>query len=714
MFKKNCKCKTKICKCGKRKIRGGLLSTSHDAQRNIEIAEEKLGIYKFDDNSNIYCFSDIEGNMPDELNKLMFKYDPKKEIYNPLPIKKNVFVFTGDLIDRGKYSIRNLQKMLKLKQYYPHDIILICGNRDLNKIRMYHECSIDYIEKNILDIKNVKERPQDINEIISKLKSMDKENIEFKNSMVVIASNINIKGIVNDFTTITEEGKEVKIKPSNDGKVDDVFKLSYADDLTRIPKMYSYTLGSVEQVKFFKEEFIEIFKLDKTIFDNNDELLYKLIAMMNMVMGKEWYNLPNELEQYNALYIKYLQKCHIIASFTIKDKLCIASHSGIPYYDDKKEGGVKHFYIPSEIGLEKPILEENNIENIKKINVNFNTFINGVLLNKYVDNYTHDQYKKYVAMSATCGNIDITETLKLTSEASPVVSSLVITKNDNGIITTVYDKRDISLKNLIVKDTDTKIKKIYNIYGHVPTGLLPTVRMNEDDNLTSYHIGLDISRAENGGGISNKLSFVYLKITDNDDTLTGKTITTLPYDKVIKVIKGKDQQNLQKDETIKTGINIEYKDLDINTYFDNKIIEEKYHTYVNPKEGEEKKPPKPIDGLLYLYTIDNKTFYGMHGYILVKYEVDEVGQTSKLITVSKSSKSPSSKSPLSSNVSKPQSPIVGGGKKNKTYTKSDKRFMNGKRQMVIYLGKRGCEYVKTAGEYVSLTKFIKAINKNKK
>jgi hypothetical protein len=40
--------------------------------------------------------------------------------------------------------------------------------------------------------------------------------------------------------------------------------------------------------------------------------------------------------------------------------------------------------------------------------------------------------------------------------------------------------------------------------------------------------------------------------------------------------------------------------------------------------------------------------------------------------------------------------------------------MNGKRQMVIYLGKRGCEYVKTAGEYVSLTKFIKAINKNKK
>lgn len=702
MFRKSCKCKTKICKCGKRKIRGGLLSTSHNAQRNIEFAEEKQGIYKFDDDSNIYCFSDIEGNMPDELNKLMFKYDPEKEIYTPLSIKKNVFVFTGDLIDRGKYSIRNLQKMLKLKQYYPHDIILICGNRDLNKIRLYHECSIDYIEEKILDIKNVKGRPQDINKIITLLESMDKEKIKFKNSMEVIASNINIKGIVNDFTTIDK----LKIKASNNGKVDDVFKESYADDLTRIPKMYSYTLGSVEQVKFFKEEFIEIFKLDKTIFDNNDELLYKIIAMMNMVMGKKWYNLPDELEQYNALYIKYLQKCHIIASFTIKDKLCIASHSGIPYYDDKQEGGVKHFYIPSEIGLEKPILEENNIENIKTINNNFNTFIDDVLLNIYMNNYTHDQYKKYIAMSAACGNIDITNTLKLTSEASPVVSNLVITKNDNGKITTVYDKRDISLKNLIVNDTDTKIKKIYNIYGHVPTGLLPTVRKNEDDNLTSYHIGLDISRAENGGGISNKLSFVYLKITEKDDTLTGKTITKLPYD----LVENKDE-TLQKYETIETTINtIEYQDLNIDNYFENKRVVNNYLTYDNVKEGVNPKTKIPVNGL-YLYTTDNKTFYGMHGYILVKYEVGEVGQTSKLITVSKS---PSSKSPSSSKVSKQQSLIIGGGKNNKTYTKSDKRFMNGKRQMVIYLGKRGCEYVKTAGEYISLVKFIKAINKNKK
>jgi hypothetical protein len=49
----------------------------------------------------------------------------------------------------------------------------------------------------------------------------------------------------------------------------------------------------------------------------------------------------------------------------------------------------------------------------------------------------------------------------------------------------------------------------------------------------------------------------------------------------------------------------------------------------------------------------------------------------------------------------------------KTYAKSAKRFMNGKKQMVIYLGKRGGEYLKVKGEYMSLVKYIKIANKKK-
>jgi hypothetical protein len=57
--------------------------------------------------------------------------------------------------------------------------------------------------------------------------------------------------------------------------------------------------------------------------------------------------------------------------------------------------------------------------------------------------------------------------------------------------------------------------------------------------------------------------------------------------------------------------------------------------------------------------------------------------------------------------------IEGGASKKKTYTKSVKRFMNGKKQMVIYLGKRGGEYLKVKGEYISIVKYRKTANKKK-
>jgi hypothetical protein len=728
MFRKNCKCKTKICKCGKRKIRGGV-----DEGEVAIKSDHDLGYYMLDD-KDVYCFSDIEGNMPKELKDLIELDSSKK--FEPVNIEtklseKKAIVFTGDLIDRGANSIRNLWNMNQLKINNPTNVILVCGNRDLNKIRMYHECCIPYIEDNIFTLNN---NSKTINEIFDLLDSKDflEDCNIFKNISSEIAENINIPLLVNPHAEYKKIRNTTSVPP-NDRKTFDLnFRISYRNDIYRIKDIYENTLGSLNQIKFFKDEFEEIFEInfgfDSNSFkddnftkefnfnDNKYKKLLKFIAMMNMVMGKIWDNgiLPECLKPYNGLYISYLQGCHIMAVFTKGVKLCFVSHSGVPYHSDS-DVNKTGFYIPSEIGSKINLNIKNNksdnIELIKGLNEPFYDFIR-----KNGNDYKGYEYKKYIAMSAACGDIDING--PLTSEASPVVSNLVITRNDQGKITTVYDKRDISLKNLIVKETDKEIKKIYNIYGHVPTGLLPTVRKNEDDNLTSYHIGLDISRAENGGGISNKLSYVYLKITEKDDTLTGKTITNLPYD---KVIKEKDQQNLQKYETIKTGINIEYQDIDIDTYFKNKRVENNYHTYENPKEGEEKKPLTPIDGLLYLYTIDNKTFYGMHGFILVKYfnykELpNELPKPSSKLTQSKSPKSLKVLTKINKLNPLPPSvkPHIIGGKNNKTYTKSNKRFMNGKRQMVIYLGKRGCEYVKTAGEYVSLTKFIKAINKNKK
>ena len=71
------------------------------------------GTYTFTDDYNIYFFffSDIEGNMPYGIRNLMFDADDTSKT-----LGNEVIVFTGDLIDRGEYTIRNLQRMLALKK----------------------------------------------------------------------------------------------------------------------------------------------------------------------------------------------------------------------------------------------------------------------------------------------------------------------------------------------------------------------------------------------------------------------------------------------------------------------------------------------------------------------------------------------------------------------------------------------------------------------
>ena len=78
-------------------------------------------------------------------------------------------------------------------------------------------------------------------------------------------------------------------------------------------------------------------------------------------------------------------------------------------------------------------------------------------------------------------------------------------------------------------------KNRYNIFGHQPSGLLPYMYKVTNDDIFSYHLDLDISKAENIGGISNKISYVYLKITKDEDLLIGKTVSGLPYKNVNKV-----------------------------------------------------------------------------------------------------------------------------------------------------------------------------------
>jgi hypothetical protein len=601
------------------------------------------GVYSYGDENSICFFSDIEGNMPNGIRELMF--DTGKTGDTPKTLVNEVIVFTGDLIDRGEYTIRNLQRMLALKEGNPNNVILICGNRDVNKIRMYHECHIQAIEDMILKSEN-----KDINAILGELQKIDRV---FTNKLDSIKEIIDIKGI----------------NGPNDDRPD--FSKIYSDDLSRITKMYSNTLGSPKQIEFFKAEYEVLFKIsfgiDKDFWDDKNKVidkhtdanynrLLKFIAMMNMIMGKVWNEgeLPDVLAPYNGLYIKYLQQCHIMASITIGTKLCIVSHAGIPY--EEKRG----FYIPTEIGnISTGSIDYNG--NIIGLNRAYSNFIERIKGGDRNDK----EYKKYVAMSANCDTLAI-ENKDFSAYASPIVSQKDLDE--------VKQKKDF---NLDVFRTNSE-KLIYNIYGHQPTGLLPYISRvisNRDRGINetfSYHIDLDISKAEDNF-VSNKESYVYLRITKDSDMLFGKTVSEKIYhsiqEKELQKAPVKVLDNLTM--TIGKGIDINYdKDSEMNSLesYCNNVLQASYTTQV-----QNKKETGTFTSTL--FTVDNNKYYGSFSWTLVEYNKTVKGGRSKV------------------------------GKAAKAYVKSIKRFLYGKRKMVIYLGKRGGEYVKVKGEYMSLAKF---------
>lgn len=657
-------------------------SQPHKPQEQLH--DENLGIYKFTNDTTVYCFSDIESNMPDEIKDLMFSPSGNIE-YTPLNLTaaNKAIVFTGDLIDRGAYTVRNLLNMLKLKKGNAENVILICGNRDINKIRMYHECYIEDIDEMILKKGNGLEKIEDI---IMVLEQIEDDDI-FENSGCEISASINIQGIVNPHDVYKKLKTTNTVPLKYRKKYDKNFKLSYHDDISRIRDIYTKTLGALNQIKFFRDEFNVLFGNGIDLFGFNEDdlhekdkdqfkdgidndpryiLLLKFIAMMNMVMGKnrksnDLANLPKCLQPYNGLYINYLEKCHIISKFTIgdnADNIYIASHSGIPY-KAATAASTGFFYIPSDVGIEptSPPTEDNHIDHIENINNNFNGFIKRILNDEV--KYTDDEFKKYVAMGASCLDTTISN---LTSLASPIVSSLGIDKIRNESLN--------SLDTLNIAGA----KKIYNIFGHQPSGFTPQINRDGDggsgDVLTSYHIDLDVSKAENGSGISNKKSFVYLTLNNNDNNmLVGKVETGL--DNYNLTIEEKTSDNLKLAKGQKDiGSNFSYN-IPLDEYCETKIMKN-----IEYDNGKYKGTPAHI-------FLVNGYYYGMFGWDLIKLKENLLDR-----------------------------PTGGAGKK-KIYTKSVKRFMNGKRQMVIYLGKRGGEYIKVKGEYISLAKYIKTVNKKK-
>jgi len=673
----------------------------------------KDGMYKFDNGVEIYFFADLEGNMPDEISNLINIKDNEKQTQFKLDDNRAI-VFTGDITDRGKMSIRNLKNMLKLKTDNETHVVLTCGNRDVNKIRCWREFYVPSI-KNILksEAKKTLTAPEIFNLIITE-SSKNSKNFNFRyNAKKDIEEYVNLKGIWTNYGQ-TPEGKATQ-NESELLKFPDV----YTNDLKeRVNYIYANTFGSPNQVEFFIEEFEELFGIHSYYSNNeiseqnlNKKDFYKnyihlIIITMNMIMGKIWneYDIPRVFKDYNGLYIKYLEKCHIMSKITIGTKLIITSHSGIPYdYNNNR------FIIPRNIGkFSADDLKEINVGNILELNKEFNDFItkfnllyeeegylryikrfsNMTMTEKYnKDNekkQIEDNIKKYIAMTGHCDpecNKNMTNA-KYSSLLSPVVG--IHSLNERGPLK--YRGMPI-----ILNSEYDNYKKIYHIFGHQPAGLLPSFSTAENEQKTqiTYHIDLDISKAEDIGGTSNSKSYAYLKITKDEHRFVGKTNArnkiiynlikekeekTEDINKIIYLIKEEEKKTEDIKEEEKTdGISLDY-DISLDAYYI------KYETYkVTIKDKVTEKDKTYIYDIIF-HSVDNITYYGMcsQNFQLLKY-------------VPKND------------------PINNGGRSNK-YKKSEKRFINGKRKMVIYTGKRGGEYVKVKGVFISLAKYKKIIS----
>jgi len=640
--------------------KGGTIEQDETIEQVETIEQDETnGFYKFSNDTTIRFFADLEGMMPDGISALIKNDSNLDKIRTDLKKQNEAIVFTGDLIDRGPNSIQNLLDMCSLKEQNLQNVVLTCGNRDLNKIRCYKEFCVEEIETILYNEEN--RNIDKVSDIFQKVK----DNIStctFKYQATEIEGDINFQGIVNAQNDRTN------------------FVENYSDILQkRIDFIYKFTFGAPEQIKYFRTEYSERFDIN---FDENVENFYKFIAMMNMIMGRihDERNIPKCLHKYNGLYIKYLQHCHIMAKITIGYKMIFVSHSGIPYKNNK-------FIIPKFLGIinesdttTQGINYMNNIPSLnnelQKVlkyfdgemdflhytgNKNWDQYIENPIYKKNIENSI---YKKFIAMASSCGQ---KENTRRDSELSPVVT--ISSLNDKGPFK--YQDKPINVKSVH--------EKYYNIFGHQPCGFLPGASKTVHTDKTTYHIDLDISKAENSGGTANQNSYVYLEITNESDKLIGKTEATrdvYDIDKILENTKEYFNPEFQIPKHIVTKLEYNAKitiidyTIDLDNYFKNfKTVE-----YNIAKNSEQ-------DNLVHvpLYSVDGNNYYGMcsQNWHLLKYTKNKGTSGGKLTQ----------------------------------HKRTTKRFVNGKRKMVIYEGKRGGQYVKVKGNFISLKKYQKILSK---
>lgn len=449
----------------------------------------------------IYVYSDIEGGNPFiNINNVCKKYDNKPSFINNnkldgLTIINGIItditydtglVYTGDLLDNNVNDIKLLLSLVKIKTNFKDNVILIGGNRDINKIRMRDEFSIinKYNNKNI------------VYEFFETLRECD-TNYDIMNKLINYCEKV-VKKFDDEYkfefnkNYLKKRLKKEGITTWKTLNIDDNF-----DKLERVQLLYEQTFGTKTAVD---NRIYELFELTDNFQNKNisPKIKYVIVALTNTLMGK--YNeLPkneklekNLFTELNNLYNKYLELIHIISFMSYNNKTYLFSHSVIP-----RNGKLTYPYGSKYIDT-----YENSklFDLLDQINTEFNTSIK---------NNDTDVLMKYIYLTAVGNKIKINNVEYDTDNAN------IITRNEE-YKDLYYDEIMTGGNNQYDFYNNTGKIIDYVIYGHTPNGPVPSIIQNYN---TKY-ICLDISKIE---AITNSpnISFAFLIMDKNSEYIFG-------------------------------------------------------------------------------------------------------------------------------------------------------------------------------------------------
>ncbi len=571
------------------------------------------GLYNLSKNERCYIFSDEEGYSPfgDDThidrfgNDLQFKdTDKKRKII--ADIKDDVkLVFLGDLVDNGKSSIRLLQSMIRLKNKNPSQVILIGGNRDYNKIRMYDEYLI-LEDDHELDLNKVfdmnNEKP--FEHLIEKLKEIQDNfgsKYKFKYQFEGEIKN-RICGLGNNGFNAWK-GECDKINGNNY----DNNKFNLDTISGRVNFMYQKTLGAAPDAKSRLDELKEIWHHDiDLLLEVYQDLI---ICLTNVVMAKKDYKYSHNtfLHDLNGLYQEYISSSHIIATLNAGNKQYVFSHGGMPkvlYSFGFDPAYINHnVNVKSIDDTKKSVnIDKTNFNNldasdfkevtnleimISAINRDVDMLISSLAESNLMNFRSNPIIDKFIYLTAGDGNAHIG------CSYSPVGwiqwgkkgSALTDDNNFIKIQSGVQDGGKVNWWNqmdqILYMDMSkyyTNLKKsgkeLYILFGHLPQGVAPTIWKKDD---SPYYVCMDVSKAEGNFAQSSYAVYSIKNGDDNDDVIIGNTYFIKGNDTRIYLT---DNENDLSKDLINNPINMAYT-IDINVV--------KFDTQMN---GENKLPYK--------------------------------------------------------------------------------------------------------------------------